>query len=99
MRMLGKILVADDSLAVRMHLQDVLTGADFAVTLCENRAALMDQLARGAFSLIVIDPTLRDAAGLHILKDLRAGPSKTATPILVLSGQTEIRRRVLAIEL
>src|SRR5262245_38894285 len=97
--MLGKILVADESFAARTHLQTVLHSAGFPVTLCDNRADLMAHLAGESCSLLVTDPTPRDRSGLHLITDLRSGPGKTTTPTLVLSGQTEIRRRILALEL
>lgn len=99
--MLGKVLIVDGSLTVRMNLQHLLSGAGFTVVACENHAAMREKLAQDSYALVVVDPTIRGGNGLEVIQELRSRAAKGAEPmaIIALAGQADLRRRVRALEL
>src|SRR5258706_8136513 len=92
--MSGSVLVGDDSLAVRMDLQDSLTEAGFAVTLCASLAEARTALAAARFALVVLDVQLPDGDGVDFLKELKSAPATAELPVLLLSSEAEVRDRV-----
>ena len=93
------VLVVDDSLTVRMDLTDAFQGAGFdvipAATAAEARAAL----ASTHVSVIVLDVLLPDADGVSMLRDLRLDPATRETPVLFLTGRSEVKDRITAMQL
>ena len=97
--MLGRVLIVDGSLTVRMNLQHLLSGAGFAVVTCENYAAMREKLAQDSYVLAVVDPTIPGGNGLEVIQELRSRAPKGAAPmaIIALAGQADLRRRVRAL--
>jgi len=92
--MKSSILVVDDSLTVRMDLDEALRNGGFATTLCGTAAAAQDALSRSVFALIVLDVLLPDADGIEFLKELKASPGTASVPVMLLSTEAEVRDRV-----
>ncbi len=88
------VLVVDDSLTVRMDLDEAFRNGGFATTLCATAAAARDALARSPFTLVVLDVLLPDADGIEFLKELKATPGTAKVPVMLLSTEAEVRDRV-----
>ncbi len=88
------ILIVDDSLAVRMDLDEAFRNGGFATTLCGTAAAARDALSRSAFALVVLDVLLPDADGVEFLKEVRATPGTSKIPVMLLSTEAEVRDRI-----
>ncbi len=88
------VLVVDDSLTVRMDLDEAFRNGGFATTLCATAAAARDALARSPFTLVVLDVLLPDADGIDFLKELKAAPGTAKVPVMLLSTEAEVRDRV-----
>src|SRR5688572_29233340 len=88
------VLVVDDSLSVRMDLQQALSAAGFSVTSCENGATARKALRNGSFALLILDVLLPDANGLEIAQEARAYPPTAKAPIIVLSSEAEVQHRI-----
>ena len=88
------ILVADDNLAVRIMLEDILTEAGYAVTTTQDGQDTMTCLDDTSFDLVILDLLMPKLSGFEIMERLR--DRKTMPPILVLTGifksATEIER-------
>ncbi|VTR92563.1 multi-sensor signal transduction histidine kinase : Multi-sensor signal transduction histidine kinase OS=Anaeromyxobacter sp. (strain Fw109-5) GN=Anae109_2365 PE=4 SV=1: Response_reg: Response_reg: Response_reg: PAS_9: HisKA: HATPase_c [Gemmata massiliana] len=89
-----QILVVDDSLTVRMDLEEAFSEAGFAPVLCADLASARTVLARGAIALAVLDVLLPDGDGMDLLAEIRANPALASTPVLVLSAEADVRDRV-----
>jgi DNA-binding response OmpR family regulator len=91
-----RVLVIEDEPNLRLLLDRLLGGAGIDMVECETgRSGLAIALAED-FDLVVLDLTLPDVAGEHVLRVLMS-----ATPwarVLVLSSVTEVGRRVAALE-
>jgi len=88
------ILVVDDSITVRMHLDESFRNAGFTTTLCGTVAAARAALSGGGFALVVLDVVLPDGDGVDFLKELKAAPGTAGIPVMLLSTESEVCDRV-----
>ncbi len=88
------VLVVDDSLTVRMDLDEAFRNGGFATTLCATAAAARDAMERGPFVLVVLDVLLPDADGVDFLRELKGAPGTAKVPVMLLSTESEVRDRI-----
>jgi two-component system, NtrC family, sensor kinase len=88
------VLIVDDSLTVRMDLQEAFEAGGFATTACEVLANARSALAQQTFSLVVLDVMLPDGDGIDLLREIKGTPGTAATPVILLSTEAEVRERV-----
>jgi two-component system, NtrC family, sensor kinase len=87
-----KTLIVDDSLTVRMDLDEAFRAAGIQTLLASSAAEMRAHLAREQVALVILDVVLPDADGLDLLLELRAGP--TSPPVLLLSTEADVRDRI-----
>ena len=92
------ILIVDDSLTVRMDLQEAFESAGFTTTLCGTVSAARDAMARGAFSLIVLDVLLPDGDGIELLREIKTAPAAATVPVMLLATEAEVRDRMRGLQ-
>jgi DNA-binding response OmpR family regulator len=92
--MSATVLVVDDSLTVRMNLNEVLAGANFDVVTCASVAEAKAALAKQNFALVILDILLPDGDGIALLQEIRAMLAAAGTAVMLLSTETEVRDRV-----
>ncbi len=93
-----RVLLAEDEPNIVASLEFLLERAGFAVTVKDNgRAALDEALARPP-DLLILDVMLPELDGLEILRRVRAAPTASATPIIMLTakGARETQETALA---
>ncbi len=93
------VLIVDDSLTVRMDLQEAFEAAGFASTLCDTVGAARQALARASVGVMVLDVVLPDGDGVEFLKEVRANPLTHSIPVLFLSSESEVRDRVRGVSM
>lgn len=81
-----KVLVADDSIAVRKVAERLLTEAGFGVTLAANGEEALAYLAKETPDLVVSDVIMPDKSGYEVCAFVRAQRSLANTPVLLISG-------------
>src|SRR5919106_5801005 len=81
-----KILVADDSIAVRKVAERLLTEAGLGVTLAANGEEALALLAREVPDLIVSDVIMPDKSGYEVCAFVRGQAALANTPVLLISG-------------
>jgi DNA-binding response OmpR family regulator len=91
-----RILVIEDEPNLRLLLDRLLGEAGFEVVECETGMTGLATALTEEFDLIVLDLTLPDVAGEHVLHMLMT--TKPWARVLVLSSVTEVGRRVGAFE-
>ena len=74
------VLVVDDSLTVRMDIDEALQAAAFKTVLCENLAAARRALLENTVSLVVLDVVLPDGDGLDFLRELKSTATSAHIP-------------------
>jgi DNA-binding response OmpR family regulator len=88
------VLIVDDSLTVRMDLQEAFDAAGFHSQGCATAAAARAALAQGAIDVIVLDVRLPDGDGVTLLKEIRASANNADAVVVMLSSESEVKDRV-----
>src|SRR5512134_175057 len=81
-----KVLVADDSIAVRKVAERLLTEAGLGVTLAANGEEALAYLSKECPDLIVSDVIMPDKSGYEVCAFVRAQSALANTPVLLISG-------------
>src|SRR5580765_6168129 len=81
-----KVLIADDSIAVRKVAERLLTEAGFGVTLAANGAEALAYLAKETPDLIVSDVIMPDKSGYEVCAFVRGQKAIASTTVLLISG-------------
>jgi CheY-like chemotaxis protein len=81
-----KVLIADDSIAVRKVAERLLTEAGFGVTLAANGEEALAYLAKEKPDLVVSDVIMPDKSGYEVCAYVRAQRALANTPVLLISG-------------
>ncbi|MBI3355925.1 MAG: response regulator, partial [Nitrospirae bacterium] len=81
-----KILVADDSIAVRKVAERLLTEAGLGVVLAANGEEALAYLAKERPDVIVSDVIMPDKSGYEVCAFVRGNSMLSATPVLLISG-------------
>lgn len=82
------ILVVDDSLTIRTQLRVLLESGGYRVVEAENGQIGLDQAARNALDLIIVDVNMPVMNGIDMVAGVRKLPGHTATPIFVLTTES-----------
>lgn len=86
-----RILIVEDEQDFRETLVEIFTIQGYDVVALEGLAEFRRWFASGSFDVAVLDRTLPDGDGLDILKQIR---QKSAVPVIVLTGMTQIAERI-----
>ncbi len=81
-----KILIADDSIAVRKVAERLLTEAGLGVTLAANGEEALAYLAKERPDVVVSDVIMPDKSGYEVCAFVRGTPTLATTPVLLISG-------------
>jgi CheY-like chemotaxis protein len=81
-----KILVADDSIAVRKVAERLLTEAGLSVTLAANGEEALAYLAKERPDVVVSDVIMPDKSGYEVCAFVRGHATLASTPVLLISG-------------
>lgn len=88
------VLIVDDSLTVRMDLQEAFDAAGFESRGCATLAAARDALSRTLIDVVVLDVRLPDGDGVTLLEEIRASERTSHAVVLMLSSESEVKDRV-----
>jgi DNA-binding response OmpR family regulator len=89
-----RILIVDDSVTVRMDLQQALKLAGFATVLCDSVRTARAALLIGFFTLAILDVMLPDGDGIELLGELRSHKSTSHIPVILISSESTVRSRI-----
>ena len=89
------ILVVEDDAEIRLFLKTSLVADGFTVFTAASGREARTMSANRPYDLFVIDLGLPDADGVDIVRSLRA---RSQVPILILSAQTDERRKIEALD-
>jgi CheY-like chemotaxis protein len=92
--MTSTVVIVDDSLTIRMDLQEAFEAAGFRVRACANAAEARAAFAAGDAGVAVLDVLLPDGDGVELLRELRAAPRGSDVVVLMLSSEAEVADRV-----
>jgi two-component system chemotaxis response regulator CheY len=83
-----RILVVDDSLAIRQQVGMALRQAGYAVIEAEDGAQGLEELGKGEhFSLVICDVNMPRMNGLEMLEALKREPAYSQVPVVMLTTE------------
>ncbi|MEU4562333.1 response regulator [Actinoplanes sp. NPDC023936] len=91
------VLIVDDSLTVRMDLNDAFSDDGFTTILCATGAEARAAFAAAVFDAAVLDVVLPDADGLELLTELR--DARAGVVIMLLSSEHEVADRLAGLRI
>lgn len=93
--MLARVLVVDDSSAMRAFVRAAIEDAGAAAEVLEARSGFeaLRLLPRERFDAAIVDVNMPDIHGLEVLRFMRAAETHKDTPVLVISSEASPRDR------
>jgi two-component system KDP operon response regulator KdpE len=89
------ILVVEDDAEIRLFLKASLVADGFSVFTAASGREARTMAANRPYDLFVVDLGLPDADGVDIVRSLR---TRSQVPIVILSAQTDERRKIEALD-
>lgn len=93
-----RVLIVEDSLTVRMDLEEAFAEGGFSPVLCQDLASARQALQEGSFALVILDLLLPDGDGIDLLREIKSAAVPASIPVIVLSQETEVRQRLQGLE-
>ena len=94
-----KILIVDDSRAMRTILRGILTSLEFEVVEAADGRQAVDILSEDHdFDLALVDWNLPEMSGLEIVNEVRKDPRLASLPLLMVTTETEFERVTQALQ-
>lgn len=93
-----RILVVDDEPHIRRVLSALLEDRGFDITMANDGMEGLAEFKSGTYDLVILDLMMPGASGLEILSQIRSGPERSDTPVIILTakGQDTDRDAALA---
>ena len=95
----ARVLIVEDSLTVRMNLQEALEQADFTVTSVATLKEARDVLGSNDFALAILDIVLPDGDGTDLLKEIRRSIKLSDLSVMLLTTEAEVHDRLKGMNL
>lgn len=90
------ILVVDDDPDVREYLRDFLTSEGYGVTVVEDSTAVVDELKKGDYHVVVLDLMMPKLSGIDLLGRIREVDDDVA--VIILTGFPSLETAASSIE-
>jgi len=95
----GRLLVVDDDQANRDVLCRRLEREGYQTVSAEDGPQALDLLARQAFELVLLDFMMPGMTGSEVLARMKADPSISHLPVIMISAMDDVEKVVQCIEL
>ncbi|MFP4067580.1 MAG: response regulator [Spirochaetaceae bacterium] len=87
--MAKRVLVVDDSSAIRRSVSFILDQAGYEVVQAEDGDVALEKLDSGPYDLFVTDVNMPNLDGIELTKRLRDHQDYKFTPIIVLTTESQ----------
>jgi putative two-component system response regulator len=94
----SRVLVADDTESIRLLFRRLLTADGHDVVLADDGAQALDAVRRHHPDVILLDVAMPAIDGLEVCRRLKADPLTRLTPVVLVTGQTDLSDRIRGIE-
>jgi putative two-component system response regulator len=94
----SRILIADDTESVRMLFRRLLAADGHDVLVVSDGAAALDSAHREQPDVVLLDVGMPTLDGLEVCRRLKADPGTRLTPVVLVTGQTELSDRIRGLE-
>ena len=93
-----KMLVVEDDILSQKVMRRIFKN-DFEIDMCESVEEYYEKYSNTNYDIIIMDVALKGTRnGLELIKEIKAVPSYTGTPILCLTAHAQIKMRQTAME-
>jgi DNA-binding response OmpR family regulator len=94
-----RIVVVDDDSKIRTALRELLSPEGFAVDCPPDPRAALAGVLREVPDLVILDVNMPDMSGWEFCAILRRQSATRGLPVLFLTGRSEVRDRITAMQL
>ena len=92
-----RVLVVDDSRAIRRIIGDIMRELGFEVIEAGNGLEALAQLdEHGLPDIVLVDWNMPEMNGLEFIKQVRANPAYFDLPLMMVTTETEMERMATA---
>ena len=97
---MGRVLIVDDSRAVRTLLARTMRELGYEVSEAANGKEALDSIEASAepLELVLLDWNMPEMDGLELLKILRAHPRHGSVAVIMVTSETEMTQVARALE-
>jgi two-component system chemotaxis response regulator CheY len=93
-----RVLVVDDSRAIRRIVSGMMKELGFAVTEAENGQEALERLEEiERPDIVLVDWNMPEMDGLEFVRAVRANPRFCDLPLMMVTSETEMERMALAL--
>ncbi len=85
----AKILLADDSHAIRFLVSEILTNAGFTVIEAQDGQEAVEKTYKENPDLLILDYEMPQKSGFEVVREVRSRPGYLHTPIIIFTANTE----------
>ena len=94
----SRVLIADDQESIRSLFHRVLSADGHDVVLAPDGASALAAIHRQRPDVVLLDVAMPLVDGLEVCRQLKADPATRLTPVVLVSGQTDLADRINGIE-
>lgn len=94
----SRVLIADDQENIRSLFHRVLSADGHDVVLAPDGASALSAIHRHRPDVVLLDVAMPLVDGLEVCRQLKADPATRLTPVVLVSGQTDLEDRINGIE-
>ena len=94
----SRVLIADDRESIRSLFHRLLSADGHDVVLAPDGASALAAVHRHRPDVVLLDVAMPLVDGLEVCRQLKADPATRLTPVVLVSGQTELTDRINGIE-
>ena len=93
-----KMLIVEDDILSQNVLRRIFR-TDFEIDFCESVDEYYEKYCNTKYDIIIMDIAIKGAKnGLDLIREIKAAPTFTGTPILCLTAHIQTKMRQTAIE-
>lgn len=78
-----RVLIVDDDTEVQQVLRDIVEGCGCEAVAVGSVERALEEIRRGPFDLVFLDPILRDSNGLDVLRAIEDNDERTVVAVIV----------------
>jgi putative two-component system response regulator len=90
----GTILIADDQVANRELLEELLSSQGFKVVSAADGAEALDQIARQPIDVVLLDVMMPRLSGLEVCATMKADPETCLIPVVLITALSSKQDRI-----
>lgn len=94
----SRILIADDTESIRMLFRRLLVADGHDVLVVSDGASALDAAHRHQPDVVLLDVAMPTLDGLEVCRRLKADPATRLTPVVLVTGQTDLSDRIRGLE-